>query len=170
MKAIFAAVLLSLSLPALAAAQPSDPAGAAPVAPLPSIQLPGEVDRVLRNYERAWQASDAAALAALFTEDGMVLGNGRPPVRGQAAVREAYTGAGGPLALRALAFAADDTVGYVIGGFAQREGEPDVGKFVLVLRREPGGPWRIAADMDNLNAMPRRAPATTSAAPAPEIL
>lgn len=160
MKAILAAVLLSLSLPALAAAQPSAPA---PVAPLPSIQLPAELDRVLRDYERAWQARDAAALAALFTEDGMVLGNGRPPVRGRAAVQEAYTGSGGPLALRAIAFAADDTVSYVIGGFAQQVGEPDGGKFVLVLRREPGGPWRIAADMDNGNAMPRLAPA-------PEIL
>lgn len=167
MKTTTAALLLCLLTPALAAAQPSVPA---PVAPLPSIALPAEMERVLRDYERGWQASDAAALAALFTEDGMVLGNGRPPVRGRAAVQEAYTGAGGPLALRALAFGGDDTVGYIIGGFAQREAEPDMGKFVLVLRREPGGSWRIAADMDNLNAMPRRAPASAPAAPTPEIL
>jgi ketosteroid isomerase-like protein len=162
MKAVRAAALLCLVAPAVAAAQSSAPAEAA--APLPSVAVPAEVERVMRDYERAWGARDAAGLAALFTDDGMVLGNGQPPVRGRAAVQRAYTGAGGPLALRPLAFAADDTVGYLVGGFAVRAGEPDVGKFVLLLRRAPGGPWRIAADMDNLNAMPRRAPA---AAPSP---
>lgn len=36
-------------------------------------------------------------------------------------------------------------------------GQPDAGKFVLALRPTPGGPWRIAADIDNLNQMPQRA-------------
>ncbi len=39
--------------------------------------------------------------------------------------------------------------GFIIGAFARQAGEPDVGKFVLALRRKPGGPWLIAADIDN---------------------
>ncbi|HEU0079258.1 MAG TPA: DUF4440 domain-containing protein [Longimicrobiaceae bacterium] len=160
---LLAATLAALCIPAAVAAQQPGPPAAE--ARLPSVQLPPELDRVLRDYERAWQARDAAALAALFTDDGMVLGNGRPPARGSAAVRRAYAGQGGPLSLRAFAFAAGDTVGYIIGAFAEQAGQPDAGKFVLALRRTPGAPWRIAADIDNLNQMPRRAPAP-GAAPA----
>ena len=156
---VAAAVAIALAVlappPPPAAAQGA-PAAAAP-APLPSVTLPAELDRVLRDYERAWQARDAAGLAALFAEDGFVLGNGRPPASGRAAIREAYTGAGGPLSLRALAYAAQDSVGYIIGAFVSAAGSPDQGKFVLALRRPNGrGPWLIAADIDNTNQ--RRGP------------
>jgi len=128
-------------------------AGAAPAAqaaPLPSVTLPPELDRVLRDYERAWSARDADALAALFAEDGFVLANGAQPRRGRAAIAEGYRGQGGPLALRALGYATADTVGWIIGAFAGAPGEADGGKFVLALKRSAAGqPWRIAADIDN---------------------
>jgi hypothetical protein len=114
-----------------------------------------ELDRVLRDYEREWTARSAAGLAALFTEDGFVLQPGRQPVRGREGIEAAYRGAGGPLSLRAFAYATADTVGYIVGGYAIAAGEPDVGKFILLLKRpKNGGPWRIAADMDNGNARP----------------
>lgn len=140
-------IALTLGLATTGAAQ-TPGAGA----PLPSVALPAELDRVLRDYERHWSVRDPAALAALFTEDGFVLQPGRNPVRGRAAITEAYRGTGGPLALRALAYATADTVGYIIGAYATRAGDPDIGKFTLTLRRVPGGPWRIASDMDNGNA------------------
>lgn len=118
---------------------------------LPSVQLPAALDRVLRDYEKHWVARDAAALAALFAEDGFVLQGNRPPVRGRAAITEAYRGAGGPLVLRALAYATADSVGYIIGGYAVKAGEPDVGKFTLTLRRGKNGAWLIMSDMDNGN-------------------
>jgi ketosteroid isomerase-like protein len=119
---------------------------------------------VLRDYERAWRARDATALADLFTEDGFVLSNGRPPVRGRAAIRARYADSGGPLALRALTYATEGRVGYIIGGFAASPGEQDTGKFVLALRRE-GDRWQIAADMDNSNRGRMTAP-TPSPLPA----
>lgn len=119
-------------------------------APLPSVVLPPALDRVLRDYERAWRARDAAALAGLFTEDGFVLSNGTPPVRGRAAIRVAYADSGGPLALRALASSTDGNVGYIAGAFARVAAEPDMGKFILAIRKEEGR-WQIAADMDNSN-------------------
>jgi len=136
----------------------------APTAALPSIALPPELDRVLRDYERAWKGHDAAALAKLFAEDGFVMSNGSPPVRGREAIRTAYANSGGPLALRALAYATEGDVGYIIGGFGRQEGSPDTGKFVLALRRAADGRWLIAADMDNSN---RRAPPRTTPTPTP---
>jgi ketosteroid isomerase-like protein len=127
----------------------------APVpAQLSSIELPAPLARVLTDYEAAWHAKNAAALAALFSEDGFVLSNGRPPVRGRAEIERHYAGQGGPLALRALAYAADGSVGYIIGGFARRAGEADIGKFTLTLRKGANGRWLIVSDMDNGNSRP----------------
>lgn len=127
-----------------------------PSAALPSVALPPQLDRVLRDYERAWRAGDAAALAALFAEDGFVLQGGRPPVRGRSAIQAAYTGqGGGSLRLRALAFATSDTIGYIIGAYGYGEAPGDIGKFTLVLHRSTDGRWLIFSDMDNSNARPR---------------
>ena len=121
---------------------------------MPSIELPPQLARVLRDYETAWQAKDAAGLAALFAEDGFVLSNGKPAVRGRAAIREAYKSGGGPLALRAFAYSTDGNTGYIIGGYGGAKDKPDDGKFILALRRV-GGKWLIAADIDNSNRRPR---------------
>jgi len=137
---------------------------ASDTARLPSVTLPPDLDRVLRDYERAWGARDAAGLAALFASDGFVMRPGSPPVRGREAIERAYAGSGGPLHLRALAYAAADSVAYIIGAFAGSDAQRDAGKFILPLRRGPGGRWLIAADMDNGNS--RRLP-RPSATPAP---
>lgn len=124
---------------------------------LPSVTLPPELDRVLRDYERAWGAGDVPALVALFTEDGFVLQPGRPPARGRDALARVYQGqGGGPLRLRALAFATSGDVGYIIGGFRYGDEPSDGGKFTLTLRRGADRRWLIASDMDNGNRPMRR--------------
>jgi ketosteroid isomerase-like protein len=148
-------VLASLLTITGAAAAQETPAPAP--ARMPSVALPPEIDRVLRDYEREWEAGNAAALARLFTEDGFVLRPGHPPVRGRAAIEESYQGASGDLRLRALAYSAADSLGHVIGAYAYGSADaPDTGKFILTLRRGADGRWLISADMDNGNAMPRR--------------
>lgn len=144
-KTVFAISVICLTSASVVAQQPAS------VAPEPSVKLPPAMARVLTDYETAWRNRDAAALARLFVEDGFVLSAGRPPVKGRAAIQRHYTGQGGPLALRAIAFAADGAVGYIIGGFARQEGEPDVGKFTLTLRKGSAGTWLIVSDMDNSN-------------------
>ena len=73
-------------------------------------------------------------------------------MRGRPQIQKRYTGSGGPLALRALAFATEGSLGYIIGGFARRRGEPDIGKFTLTLRQGEDGRWLIVSDMDNGNS------------------
>jgi ketosteroid isomerase-like protein len=123
-------------------------------AQLPSVILPPELARVLADYESAWRKKDPRALAALFAEDGFVLSDGAPPVRGRAAIERHYTGQGGPLSLRAMAYSTEGAIGCIIGGYALREGEADSGKFTLTLRRGSDGRWLIVSDMDNGNSKP----------------
>ena len=143
MRLLFAVALVLLAAPAMAQQQ----SGAA----LPAVELPPELQRVLTDYEVAWQARNAEGLAQLFAADGFVMAPGRPPARGRAAIQEYYTGRGGPLSLRALAFAASGDAGWIIGGYARAAGQPDAGKFSLTLRRGSDGRWLIVTDMDNGN-------------------
>jgi ketosteroid isomerase-like protein len=144
-------VLTALAFAAALAAEAPTQASAR----LPSVTLPPELARVLTDYEKAWGAKDAAALARLFAEDGFILQRNKPPVRGRAEIEKAYAGAGGPLVLRAMAYATEGSVGYIIGGYAARAGEPDDGKFTLTLKKGPDGKWLIMSDMDNGNQPPR---------------
>jgi ketosteroid isomerase-like protein len=149
-----AAVVLTLAaLTAAGGGTRAQPAAAAPAAAqLPAVTLPPELARVLTDYETAWAAKDAKALAELFAEDGFVLSGGTPPVRGRANILKHYGNAGGTLSLRALAYATSGDVGYIIGGFSRAAGEADVGKFTLTLKKVPDGRWLIMSDMDNANA------------------
>jgi ketosteroid isomerase-like protein len=132
---------------------------------LPSVKLPAELDRVLRDYEQAWHAHDAAGLANLFAEDGFVLAGRKPPVRGREAIRAAYAKSGGPLALRALQHATSGDVGYIIGAYGQ-DTSKDTGKFVLALKKV-NDKWFIAADIDNGNSPPPPVPPVPPAPPMP---
>ena len=141
----------SIALPTVAA-QDTSPGAPTRNAEQPSVALPPALDRVLRDYESAWRAGDATALSALFTNDGFVLQPGRPPVRGRDALRRAYEGQGGAmLHLRALHWAAEGRVGYILGAYRYGDATTDMGKFTLTLRREESGTWRIVSDMDNGN-------------------
>ena len=146
-----AAASIGLLAPLAGAVQPVAAQG-----PLPSVQLPPELDRVLRDYERAWQAGEEAALVAIFTADGFVA---TPSgwIRGSDAILRHYESSEGPLRLRAHAFAAGDSVGYIVGAYGYADGDnvQDAGKFLLALRRGDDGRWLIAADLDNANRRPQ---------------
>lgn len=139
-RTLLTTALLSAVLPALA----EEPAPS-------SMTLPPELARVLTDYEAAWRAHDPSALARLFAEDGFVLSPGSLPARGRAAIEKHYAKAGGELSLRAFAYAVDGRIGYIVGGFGRRAGEPDGGKFTLTLVKGADGRWLIFSDMDNGN-------------------
>ena len=115
----------------------------------PSVELPPELARILRDYENGWATSQPDSLAALFTKDGFALPSGRPPSRGQKEISAAYARARGSLALRALAYKVDGAVGYIVGAYSYDDAGDDTGKFVLAIRKSDSGTWLIAADIDN---------------------
>jgi len=123
------------------------------VTPQPSVNLPPEFARVLSDYESRWSAGDAAGLADLFVEDGLIVRSGTW-IRGHPAIREAYERAGGALRLRAVEYAADGDVGFIVGAYGYGDELPveDRGLFVLTLRRSLTGQWLIVSDMDRPGA------------------
>lgn len=165
-RTIFAVVVLGLTLVAAPLLGQNVPQPAIP-AQLPYVVLPPDLDRVVRDYERAWRVGDGAALASLFAEDGFVLQSKHPPIRGRPAIQAAYGRQGGAaLRLRTLSYATNGTIGYIIGtyGFGNEPGE--AGKFTLTLRRAPGEPWLIFSDMDNLSVSPQPVTALNTPSPA----
>lgn len=135
-----------LALAATAVAPPVRAQDPKPGDPLPSVSLPADLERVLRDYETAWAAGDGAALARLFTEDGFVRRRGW--IRGRDAIRRRYDQvAGGALRLRALEHATDGAAGWVVGAYGYGQG--DAGVFVLAVERSSHGRWLIAADLDH---------------------
>lgn len=162
--------LSSLALLALsfaAAAQTPSAATESVSPPVISIVLPPELDRVLRDYEKAWAAGNVDAVVGLFAADSYALPNGAPPAYGHDAAREAYREhIGSPLSLRAIAYRRDGNLAYVVGGFAFARSKPSIGKFVLVLGRNAEGRWEILADIDNMDQRPGAGPAQAPAQPA----
>lgn len=153
--AVLAACAVLLTAVA-ARAQPALPRDAAPPA---AVTLPPELDRVLRDYERAWRDGNGPALAALFTDDGLAVQSGSPIARGHAAIAGNISGPGGTLQLSAFAYAVSGRVGYIVGGYRYPETTSAGGRFVLALSQGADGRWRIAADLDN-SGPPPPAPAS----------
>ena len=52
---------------------------------------------------------------------------------------------------QAIAFAAEGSTGFILGCYAPRTGEPEIGKFTLTLKKDRAGRWLIFSDMDNPN-------------------
>jgi ketosteroid isomerase-like protein len=147
MSAAFGFVVMPASHATNLQGVPAQGGAAQAPAPLPSVDLPAELNRVLRDYETHWKAKDGPALSALFTDDGFIARG--PWIRGRDAIRTTYSQtSGGDLRLRAVGYATSDTVGYIVGAFRYGESQNDNGKFILALRRAPRGEWKIAADLD----------------------
>lgn len=156
MTRIILATALALAA-ALAPAMAQQPApssvSTAEAVPL-AVTLPPSLNRVLRDYERAWRDGNGPGLAALFTDDGFAVQSGSPIRQGRAAIAQGITRPGGALQLTAYAFSMSDTVGYIVGGYRYPESTGPGGRFVLALRMGADGRWLIAADLDNSGPRP----------------
>ena len=115
----------------------------------PTVQLPAELERILRDYEERWRNGQARELAELFTHDGFVLPSGRPPRQGREAIADGYGSTGGDLRLRPISYATNGNTGYILGTYGYGEEGGDIGKWILAIRQDADGRWLIAADMDN---------------------
>lgn len=117
---------------------------------------------VQEAYRSAVVAGNAAAVAAVFGEEGVEMPPASPPVRGRAAVERYYRELfGSGVRFQTFALTASDTrvsgdVAYVTGTSRQTVAPPGApasectGKYLVVLRRERGS-WKVAYAIYNLD-------------------
>ena len=147
---------------------------AAGALPLPARSTDeSDAEALVRRYLAAYNAQDPVALAALYTEDGLLLPPNGGPLRGRDAIQNYWTKSGRRgLAFDILQKDVCGDAGFFVGRYQAREtsdGEfqlahepfallssarrqPEQGNFVLCVKRGETGSWRIAADMWNTNA------------------
>jgi uncharacterized protein (TIGR02246 family) len=108
----------------------------------------------------AYNAGDAAGLAALYTENATVMNAGEPTVTGRAAIQAYYEGVfaemTGTSEVRSSAMAVSGAWGYDSGEFsgsmtpkAGGDAMNRAGRYVVILQKDATGAWRIARAMNN---------------------
>jgi predicted TIM-barrel fold metal-dependent hydrolase len=136
-------------VPAVAAHQHlMSPAGVAlvpPEPPLASIQLPPELDQLLRRREKV---SGAPPTGDLFTEDAIIqeIQEGRW-IRGRDRIDNFLGFMEKDLHYVPGAFSAEGSTGWIAGTVRQGTATKEVLNFVLGLKKRAGGTWQIAAEI-----------------------
>ena len=154
------AALSAMTLAAMVSARTS----AAERAAAPA-QLNAEIVKTADIYRRAVVAHDAQAAAATYRDDAMELGPCGPPLKGRAAIEEHYRRMFQNLSITDFTFShLDATVqgdlGYDVGTYSQTAGPSGTpgmtvtGKYLVVVKRAPGGGWKSAYVIFNFDGTP----------------
>ncbi len=149
----FTALVLVMTTGACASGDGSDDAAAA--------KAKSEIDAARNRYVAAWKAADADEITGLYANDGVVLYPNQPAITGRNEIREYFRSfftefvqddfqltsseieVGGSWAFDRGTYRWKATPR--AGGAAVE----DHGKYLVILRREADGSWRVARDMDN---------------------
>lgn len=106
-------------------------------------------------YNAAFNAGDAAACAAFFTEDVMLLPPGEPMTCGRAAFEETYRSrikenTGGTHTNELIDYGVAGDMAYQVGAYAIEDSDPpEKGKFVNILMRQADGSWKVKVSIFN---------------------
>jgi uncharacterized protein (TIGR02246 family) len=134
------ALALALPLPALAQAGATD--------------LQGQIAKMDQAWQAAYNAGDAAALAALYAEDAKVMAPGSAVVSGRAAIQALFTkdiARGSKNALTTVEVFGGGDYAIAVGGFVETGADgshKDHGSYVTVYKKV-GNDWKIYRDTWN---------------------
>lgn len=158
------------ALPALAVAlvgcalpadeEPAEPAGAAEATSDDAARDEEAILNLAGQYIAAYNAGDAEALADMFTLRAVCMPPGEPGFSGRSRVQQdferLFEASEGEITINVEYTTVRGDLAYARGTYAanlQPKGSGDevheVGKWVYVLEREPGGPWRISTQIWN---------------------
>lgn len=116
------------------------------------------IEAAVGRYVEASNQGDAEALGALYTEDAMLLPPDHPPIEGRRAIVDFWErGTDHDLRIITVRVDVHGDLGYLVGWYslpATPEEPADSGKYLLCLRRQPNGAWKVAADIWNSSADP----------------
>ncbi len=117
--------------------------------PLPTVELPADLARMLQEREKGW--NDKAALAPLFTEDSLVLDDREPLwIRGRDKVSDFLsTNFAKPYHITPIAFTVNGSSGTIAGYFTRPLDNGTTryfGHVLMTVQKGADGTWRIAAE------------------------
>ena len=111
------------------------------------------VESAIRRYVDASNKGDVTTLASLYAEDAMLLPPDHEPIQGREAIRAFWKqGTDEGLEVTNLAVEVDGNLGYLVGQYhlpATDEEPADSGKYVMCLKRQRDGSWKVTADIWN---------------------
>ena len=150
---------ISARMTAWAVPRPVLAAGLALLAACGRGSSPGEggsrraIEAAVQRYVDASNQGDAEALASLYADDAVLLPPDHEPVRGRAAIGDFWRqGTDEGLEVTTLTVEVDGDLGYLVGRYhlpATDEEPADSGKYVMCLKRQRDGAWRLTADIWN---------------------
>ena len=116
------------------------------------------------QYVAAWNSNDAAALAATYADDAVMMNPNQASVEGKQAIRAAYEARFKESALKAAVTLLETQVagdwaydrGNVTINVTPRSGKPmeESVKYVFIYKRQPDGSWKVYRDISNSNNPP----------------
>lgn len=111
------------------------------------------IEAAMGRYVAASNRGDIEALAALYADDAVLLPPDHGPIEGRKAIAEFWRqGTDDSLTITTLRIEVDGDLGYLVGRYRlpATEREPaDSGKYLMCLRRQRDGAWKVAADIWN---------------------
>lgn len=127
----------------------------------------GAIEATVDRYMAASTQGDAEALTALYADDAVLLPPDHEPIHGREAIGEFWReGTDTGLELSTLRLEVAGNVAYLIGRYhlpPTEQEEADSGQYVLCLKRQPDGAWKLTADIWNgSGASDERGPANDS--------
>jgi uncharacterized protein (TIGR02246 family) len=111
------------------------------------------IEATVDKYVAASNEGDADALTALYAEDAVLLPPDHEPIHGREAIGEFWKqGTDTGLELSTLRLDGDGDVAYLVGRYRlppTEQEEADSGQYVLCLKRQTDGTWKLTADIWN---------------------
>ena len=131
-------------------------AGCAGEAPVLDAASRGAIEATVDRYVAASNEGDADALADLYAEDALLLPPDHEPIQGRPAIVEFWRqGTDMGLEVSTLRLEVHGDVAYTVGRYRlppTDEETADSGQYVLCLKRQPNGAWKLTADIWNGSA------------------
>jgi uncharacterized protein (TIGR02246 family) len=113
----------------------------------------GAIEATVDRYVAASNQGDAEALTSLYADDAVLLPPDHQPIHGREAIGEFWRqGTDAGLEVSTLRLDVGGDVAYLVGRYRlppTDQEDADSGQYVLCLKRQPGGAWKLTADIWN---------------------
>lgn len=115
------------------------------------------IQQVSDEFAAGFRAGELAAVAALYTADGLLMPPNAPTVSGRSAI-QAFMETFPPVShfeLTNIAVDGEEDLAFVHGTYAMTlempdgTSAPDAGKYIEIRRRQPDGRWLLTHDIFN---------------------